>query len=722
MSRRRHQKKQAKKALSNETLQQALERASSQHFKKFESTTKDVPWDEIKERAKSIRDENIAKLPELIQQFIQEAEKSGARVYRAATPNDALATIEKILQEKKARRIVKSKSMVSEEIDLNRYLEKKGYTVIETDLGEWIIQLAKERPSHITAPALHKTKEEIAKLLSARLHREVSPDPKEIVKLARKQLRQEFIQADAGISGANLAVAESGTLVIVSNEGNARLVTSLPPVHIAIVTAEKFVETLEQATSLVKALILASSGLKMTAYVSFITGTSRTTDIEKQLVMGVHGPEELHIIILDNGRLDARKDQDLTKILSCLKCGGCMLVCPIFQSLGGHVYGGPVYPGGIGLLLTAITLSTKKSAQGWDFCSDCKKCEEFCPVGVPTGELLLKLKGKKGPKFWERILSTFIREKNLADPGFKLFSILQRPWLKDGSLKNLPFSWAKGKSLPALKLSRPPIQTRMKKNEGKKIYFFEGCLASLFFPEIREAVFSSLSQFGYQVVSPEDRVCCGAPSLHLGHQQDVKKLAEKNWRSFLREKPDFILTICPTGNAMLKKAYPVLLPDMEAWVAKIFDFTEFVVKNGFIPEKHNEEPLKDVFYHYPCHYVSEMGLREEPLSLLRSIGANPVVEQGSLTCCGFSGLFSFKNPLISNHIWGKKAAKLKKSKIATIVTDCPGCVFQFKACSGEEKDSYEVFHTAELFARHVRLKNYRKRGGKQALEHKTTSA
>ena len=158
-------------------------------------------------------------------------------------------------------------------------------------------------------------------------------------------MRKYFAEADIGISGANFAVAESGTLVIISNEGNARLVTSLPPIHIAIVTTEKFVETLEEATALVKALIAASSGMKMTAYVSFITGPSRTTDIEKELIIGAHGPQEVHIIILDNGRLNVRKDKDLDQTLYCLKCGGCMLVCPVFLSLGGHVYGGPVYPG-----------------------------------------------------------------------------------------------------------------------------------------------------------------------------------------------------------------------------------------------------------------------------------------------------------------------------------------------------------------------------------------
>jgi iron-sulfur cluster protein len=697
--RRTRQKKQVKKALSDETLQTALQRASTQHFQKFDTTAKDVPWNQIKKRAQEIREECIRRLPELIQQFTEEAQKVGTRVCRAATPDEALSAIESILKEKKAKNIVKSKSMVSEEIDLNPFLEKKGYRVIETDLGEWIIQLAGERPSHITAPALHKTKEEVAKLLSERLQMDVPPDPKEIVKLARKHLRKEFIQADVGISGANLAVAESGTLVIVSNEGNARLVTSLPPVHIAVITAEKFVETLEQATSLVKALVLASSGLKLTAYVSYITGTSRTTDIEKTLVTGVHGPEELHVIILDNGRLEASKDPDFDKILSCLKCGGCMLVCPVFGSLGGHIYGGPVYPGGVGLLLTALTHSTKKSAEGWDFCSDCKKCEEFCPVGLPTGELLLKLKGKKGPKIWERAVSTILRNRNLSDPSIKLLSILQKPWVKDGSLKNLPFSWARGKVLPALKLEKHP--EREENGEGKTVYFFEGCLASLFFPGIREAVFSSLSALGYHVVSPDDRVCCGAPSLHLGHEKDAKKLAKKNLASFMRANPDIILTICPTGNAMLTKTYPRLFNDSGIWAGKTYDFTEFVVKKGLIPDGLKAQQRRDVFYHYPCHYVNELGLREEPLILLRAIGYNPVVEQEPYSCCGFSGIFSFKNPELSDHLWKKKEKTIKKLGKTLIATDCPGCLFQFKSCLGKESDSYEIFHTSELFARYV---------------------
>jgi len=333
---RRKRRKQAKKALQDEPLQKALTRASSHHFKNFNTSIKSISWADYKEKASTIRDECLKRLPELIQRFSEEAENAGAQVYRAITPSEALSQIDKILQKGNAKLIVKAKSMVSEEIKLNSYLEEKGYRVVETDLGEWIIQLAGERPSHITAPALHKTKEEIAAHLSRLFRRKIPADAHEIVQTARKELRRFFLEADVGISGANLAVAESGTLAIVSNEGNARLVTSLPPVHIALISTEKFVETMEQATILIKTLITASSGMKMTSYVSFITGTSRTTDIEKELITGVHGPQEVHIIILDNGRLQVREDKDFKKILACLKCGGCMLVCPVFFPQRSH--------------------------------------------------------------------------------------------------------------------------------------------------------------------------------------------------------------------------------------------------------------------------------------------------------------------------------------------------------------------------------------------------
>jgi len=696
LSFKKKQKKKVRRALQNTNLQKALEHASDHHFKKFDRTKNEVKWEEYKERAKAIREECIKRLPQLIQQFKKEAKNAGAQVYEADSPDDALSTIENILKKKDAKLIVKAKSMVSEEIQLNSFLERKGYKVIETDLGEWIIQLSQEKPSHITAPAIHKTKEEIAELLSLHLKKKVPPDAKEIAKLARDEMRQFFMDADIGISGANLAVSESGTLVIVSNEGNARLATSLPPVHIAIVTTEKFVETLEQASSLIKALITASSGLKLTSYVSFITGPSRTTDIEKELVVGVHGPKEVHIIILDNGRLEISQDKDLDKILYCLKCGGCMLVCPVFQSLGGHVYGGPVYPGGIGILLSTVTHSSKELSSLFDYCADCKKCEEFCPVGIPSGRLLLHLKNLKGAKVWEKALSRLFREKSFIEAGAKIFYILQKLWEKNGYLKSLPFSWTKGKSLPALNLKQTKLH---KEKKGPKIFFFEGCLAKFFFPEIQKGVVSSLSHFGYAVVSPSDQVCCGAPSLHLGLKEDVKRLAKKNLKIFDRENPDYILTICPTGNSMLKKNYVEIEPESIRWANKVFDFTEFMVEKNHLPKTPKDSLKKEAYYHHPCHSLNDLGLKEEPRKILKSMNYDIKKEKEPLACCGFCGVFSLKNPEISEHMWKKKKNKILLSHASLIATDCPGCLFQLKAHLQDEESPYEIFHTAELLGK-----------------------
>jgi iron-sulfur cluster protein len=711
---RRDLKKKRAKALHSETLNAALERASGQHFKQFNSTHKQIPWEKYKKRAAEIRGKNLSRLPELIQQFREAAEQSGAKTAYAATASDALSIVKTILIEKGAKRIVKSKSMVSEEIGLNRFLEDLGCTVVETDLGEWIVQLAGEKPSHITAPALHKTKEEIARLLSQKLNIPVKAEAKEIVNLARKKLRRHFIEADIGISGANFAVAESGTLVLVSNEGNARLTTSLPPVHIAIVTTEKFVETLEEATVLVKTLVTASSGMKLTSYVSFITGPSQTTDIEKELVTGVHGPQEVYIIILDNGRLQIQGDKNLNKILYCLKCGGCMLVCPVFQLVGGHIYGGPVYPGGIGLLLTEVLDSSELSAKLLEFCADCKKCEAFCPVGIPTGELLLHLKEKKGSAFWEKMLSGILTKKGITQKGVRLLASLQNLWSEKGHLKKLPFSWTKGKLIPALKVT--PDSRSTSKNEKGSVCLFQGCLAKFFFPEIPDAVRSILAVFGLDVFIPSAQTCCGAPSRHLGRADDVRQLLRENWKSFETADPDIILTICPTGRHMLKKIYPELEPGFSPWAEKVYDFSELLAMKGFGSIESSQDEKKDIFYHTPCHCLDDSELNEKPKKLLEAAGYSIAKEKEPHTCCGFCGVFSLKNPDFSARIWEKKKKEILESGTRILATDCPGCIFQLKAGLASLEIPFEVFHTAELIATAIQKRGEIAHGGKDGTK------
>jgi iron-sulfur cluster protein len=687
------QKRRVRRALKDVHLQKAIDRASAQHNQKYGETAKEIPWEEYKKRARAIREKNVRRLPELIQRFSEEAARAGAVVHRASTVAEALEAIRRIATEKKAKLIIKSKSMVSEEIGLNEFLEKNGFEVVETDLGEWIIQLAKDRPSHITAPAMHLTKERIAEILSRELHREVPADAQEIVRVAREVLRRSFMQADIGISGANFAVAESGTLVIVSNEGNARLVTTLPPVHIAVVTAEKFVETLEEATSLIKALTVASSGGRITSYVSLITGPSSTTDIEKERVVGVHGPQEVHVVILDNGRLALATNDDFNETLFCLKCGGCMLVCPVFQSVGGHVFGGPVYPGGIGTLLTAMTKSVAESERTLHFCADCKKCEDFCPVGIPTGELLVKLKTAAGSSLFERGLSSVFRNRPAAEKGAAVLSLFQRLWQKDGYLRGLPFAIMRGKRWPALKYRKGRARSQ---GQGQKVYFFQGCLVKYFFPEVRDSVVRTLSHFGYQVVVPDDQACCGAPSLHLGDEKSVRALTQVNLGSFEREKPDFILTVCPTGNSLLKNRYPEIDERAEIWRDKVVDFTAFLAERTDLPRR--AKGRGQLYYHIPCHSLTELKRGGKAKQVLGTLGYELVKEKDPPTCCGFCGVFSVKNPEISGHLWNDKKAEILETGASLVATDCPGCLFQLRSGFKKEKSLVRSKHTAELLA------------------------
>ena len=333
----------------------------------------------------------------------------------ASTAEDARQIIGRIASEHGVKLAVKSKSMATEEIELNPHLESQGVDVVETDLGEWIIQLAGEHPSHLLAPALHKTREQIAELFSEVSGQDLSKAGLgQLVKVARDHLRQSFIDADMGISGANIAIADTGTLVILSNEGNGRLVTTLPPVHVALVGIDKVVPALDDATEILKVLAPSATGQKMSVYVSFITGPSRSADIELSLTVGVHGPKELHIVILDNGRWEMRDDPEFREALQCIRCGACANVCPPFQEVGGHVFG-HIYNGPIGLIVTKFHHGMENTAEPQELCVSCNACETVCPAGIPLAQQILDLRRRK------------VSEQGIAWPKRKVIETLSEP-------------------------------------------------------------------------------------------------------------------------------------------------------------------------------------------------------------------------------------------------------------------------------------------------------
>src|SRR5437879_5896522 len=354
---------------------------------------REIDWEGLRADLTTRKIWAIDAMPELIERFTREAEAVGAKVYRAVDAEEARRIVGAICRAKKAKLVVKSKSMATEEIGLTEHLEKQGVRAIETDLGEWIIQLAHERPSHLIAPAIHKTREEVAQLFAKVVGHPVPDDTASLVAVARAQLRQYFLNADIGITGGNALIAETGTLLLVTNEGNADLATSVPPVHIAVVGIEKIVPTLDDAMAIVKLLARSGTGQKITTYTQLITGPSRSADIELKTQIGVHGPKELHIVLLDNGRTAMREDPAFRDALRCIRCGACSTVCPSYRIVGGHVFG-HIYTGPIGLVLSPWHHGIDSVAYEQNLCLGCNACDTVCPVKIPLAALINDVRAK----------------------------------------------------------------------------------------------------------------------------------------------------------------------------------------------------------------------------------------------------------------------------------------------------------------------------------------
>jgi L-lactate dehydrogenase complex protein LldF len=342
-------------------------------------------WEDLRERARAIKDETLAHLDKYLEAFADNAERAGAKIHWALDGPQACGIVIRLLRERDATQIVKSKSMATEEIHLNAALEETGLAPVETDLGEWIIQLAKETPSHIVVPAIHKSKKQIAELFSEKLGIEPTDDVAVLTSAARRVLRQRFAESHVGISGVNFGVAETGTILILENEGNVRLTTSLPKVHIALMGIEKIVPRFADLDVFLKLLPRSGTGQQLTAYQSLITGTKRRLNDE--------GPEEVHIILMDNGRSRMLGHPVTRQSLACIRCGACLNACPVYQQIGGHAYGS-VYPGPIGAVITPQLIGIGKAAQLPYASSLCGACREVCPVKIDIPELLLHLRAE----------------------------------------------------------------------------------------------------------------------------------------------------------------------------------------------------------------------------------------------------------------------------------------------------------------------------------------
>jgi L-lactate dehydrogenase complex protein LldF len=406
--------------------------------------------DDMRDRAREIRIRTLRDLDLHLARFADAAAERGASVFFAADAAEAVGYIRDLALRRGVHKVIKSKSMVSEEIHLNPALEADGIEVVETDLGEFIIQLAGDTPSHIIAPAIHMTAADIGRLFTDKLGVEFTDDADELNAIARRHLRREFLTADMGISGVNFAVAESGAICIVTNEGNGRLTTTAPRIHVALMGMERIVPTQRDLAQMLEVLARSGTGQRLSVYTNVITGPRRPGDPD--------GPDELHVVILDNGRTRALTG-DTAEILACIRCGACLNACPVYRAVGGHAYGA-VYPGPIG----AVVNPALDGPGPWDdlpFASTlCGACREVCPVRIDIPGLLLTLRARtmaEGEVFgWLRpglAAYTAVTTKPVRWRGFLwLGAVASRLVGRSGWIERLPFhasGWTRYRSLRA---------------------------------------------------------------------------------------------------------------------------------------------------------------------------------------------------------------------------------------------------------------------------------
>jgi len=435
----------ARAKLADTHVQDAIERSTARlRGHRLDAWAELSGVEELRQRAHEIRMDAVRDIDRYLAEFARALEARGGQVAVCATAEEACAYVVEVCRRRGAQLVAKSKSMASEEIRLNDALEAAGIRPVETDLGEYILQLAGEHPVHIVAPAIEKTKEDVAALFSRIEGREVPAELEELTQSARRQLRQVFLEADVGITGANFAVAETGTIVTVTNEGNGRLVASLPKVHIAITGIERLVPRLSDLGPLLALLGRSGTGQPLTSYTHLVTGPRREGEED--------GPEELHVVFLENGRRNLLGTK-YEEMLACIRCGACLNVCPVYRRTGGDAYG-PVYSGPMGAVLVPLLVGLRNAPSLPHASSLCGACTEACPVKIPLHELLLELRRdlvESHVASWrERLAFALWSWAWSSVPGYRLSTFAARVGQRLGARVGPGRAWSSGRELPRL--------------------------------------------------------------------------------------------------------------------------------------------------------------------------------------------------------------------------------------------------------------------------------
>jgi iron-sulfur cluster protein len=717
-------------ALDNRFLRQAMDRFAVAYRTSRQNAFAGMDVDALIQQVADVKAGAVRNNAALLQQFTAKARAHGIHVHVADTAEDANRIIEEIAQKTGSRKIVKSKSMTAEEIHLNRWLETSGLAVTETDLGEWIVQLRKEGPSHMVMPAIHLSRFQVADLFTDVTGTDQDPEIERLVKVARKELREKFVEADMGITGANYAVADTGTLGIATNEGNARLVTTLPKVHVALVGIDKLVPTITDALTVNRILPKNATGQAITSYVTWITGPTECTTT-------LSGKREMHIVFLDNGRSRIAADPEFSQVLQCVRCGACANVCPVYRMVGGHQMG-HIYIGAIGLITTYFFHGLENAKNLVKNCTNCGACKAVCAGGIDLPHLIkqvhARIQDETGHPLQSLMLAKVLKNRKLFHRLLRTAWLAQQPVLDrsavdrsdpdrtvtgsgsgrpsdTGFLRHLPMIFSSDhnfRRLPAI--ARVPFRDRFAalnhpvENPRFTIALFSGCVQDFVYPEHLEAAMRGFARQRINVVFPMEQSCCGLPAVSMGETAAAREVALQNLDAMAVNGRDYggvdyIVTLCASCASHLTHGVPKLVKDYApdkaaAFAKKVVPFSVFM--NDIVRLDPVPGPGRSTAFHSPCHLCRGMDVHQAPRDLIEKSGNRYVPTEEEQTCCGFGGSFSTTFPAVSREILTRKLDDVVASNADLLVTECPGCVLQLKGGAAQQGRDLSVCHIAEL--------------------------
>jgi len=659
------------------------------------------------------KDQAMARMDELFEEFKKNAERMGITVHLAKTGQEANEIIGRIAEKANVKRVVKSKSMTAEETLLNHHLEDLGLEVTETDLGEWIIQLRHEGPTHMVMPAIHLSRNQVADLFSEVTGAKQDNDIQKLVKVARRELRAKYVQAEMGVSGGNFAVAETGTVALCTNEGNARLVTTLPRVHVALVGLDKLTPKLTDALRVIKALPRNATGQAITSYVTWITGPG-------ECQASPDGKKEMHVVFLDNGRRALAKDPVFSQVLRCVRCGACANVCPVYRLVGGHQYG-HIYIGAIGLILTYFYHGREKAKNLVQNCINCGACKAVCVGGIDLPRLIkevhARIQDEEGHPMQSQLLGMVLKSRKMFHALLRSARAVQKP-VTGGTpyLRHLPMIFARGQEFRALPaIAEKPFRDQYDAIKPRvatpklRVALFSGCVQDFVYPEQAVAAVKILASHNVAVDFPMDQSCCGLPVQMMGEREASRSVAAQNVTAFDPAAYDYILTLCASCASHLKHGYPNILGKdpklavkVQQFADRVIDFSSFVHDVLKVKSAEFRADGKKATYHAPCHLCRGLGVTEAPRELINIGGLTYLPAEEEDVCCGFGGTYSMKFPELSAELLKKKLANAEKTGAEVLLTDCPGCIMQLRGGLEAKGSRMQVRHVAEVLAERLK--------------------